>query len=330
MLQLLYLRLTSPRRDERAFARWKAQQIEYERHRKESPEQQFFDAMTELQTNNHLRRRPVTAEMIEHVDLDKALAVWKDRLADLGSFTFVFVGNIDLATLQPLVETYLGSLPAKHRKEKWKDVGIRYVKGKATKTILAGAEPKSHVSITYSGDDKWSLDAERDARILQMGLRMRMREVLREDMGGVYGVSIAGGLSRQPRERRTFTVSFGCDPDNVDKLRDAVFAEITKIQKDGLGDVYLSKITEQLRRAHEVDVKENRYWMGLLRSAYYYGDDFTKLADNDAVIRRVTSDDIKASALRFFDDKNVVIGILRPKPSTPPASGHDERPSERP
>ena len=75
MLQLLYLRLTAPRRDERAFARWKAQQLELERHRKESPEQQFTDAMTELQTSNHLRRRPVTREIIEQVDLDKALAV---------------------------------------------------------------------------------------------------------------------------------------------------------------------------------------------------------------------------------------------------------------
>src|SRR5262249_25465119 len=125
-LQLLYLKLTAPRRDERAFARWKAQQIELERHRKESPEQQFFDAMTEVATNNHLRRRPVTAEMIGEVELDRALSIWKSRLADFGSFTFVFVGNLDVAKLQPLVETYLGSLPSKGRKEKWKDVGVKY------------------------------------------------------------------------------------------------------------------------------------------------------------------------------------------------------------
>jgi zinc protease len=319
-LQLLYLKLTAPRRDERAFARWKAQQIELERHRKESPEQQFYDAMTELTTNNHPRRRPVTAEMIGDVDLDKALGVYKSRFADLGTFTFVFVGNLDLAKLQPLVETYLGSLPAKGRKEKWKDVGVKYLKGKATKTVEAGTEPKSQVSISFSGDDKWTLDAERDARVLQMGLRMRLREVLREDMGGVYGVSISGGLVREPKPRRTFTVSFGCAPDNVDKLREAVFAEIAKIQKDGLGDTYVGKIVEQLRRAHEVDLKENRYWMGLLRSAYYYGDDFTALADIEAVVKRVTSANLKASALHFFDDKNAVIGILKPKSPAPAAA----------
>jgi zinc protease len=319
-MQLLYLKLTAPRRDERAFARWKAQQIEFERHRKESPEQQFFDAMTELQTQNHLRRRPPNAEMIAEVDLDKTLGVWKSRFSDLGSFTFVFVGNLDLAKLQPLVETYLGSLPTKGRKEKWRDVGVKQVKGKVTKTVVAGTEPKSHVSITFSGDDKWTLDAERDARVLQMGLRMRLREVLREDMGGVYGVSISGGLAREPKPRRSFTVSFGCDPDNVDKLSGAVFAEIAKIQKEGLGDAYVAKIAEQLRRAHEVDLKENRYWMGLLRSEYYYGDDFKALADVEAIVKRATAANIKAAALRFFDDKNVVTGVLKPKPPSTAAA----------
>ena len=68
-------------------------------------------------------------------------------------------------------------------------------------------------------------------------------------------------------------------------------------------------------RSHEVDLKENRYWMSLLRSTYYYGDDFTALNDVEAIVRRVTSANLKASALRFFDDKNTVIGILKPKSS---------------
>ena len=249
----------------------------------------------------------------------QALATGKTG-SRISAVSFVFVGNVDLEKLQPLVETYLGSLPSKGRKERWKDIGIKHVKGRATKTVVAGTEPKGFVSLTFSNDDKWSLDGERDARVLQMALRMRLREILREDMGGVYGVSVQGGLTREPTQRRTFTVSFGCDPDNADKLREAVFAELATIKKDGLGDDYLAKITEQLRRSHEVDLKENRYWMALLRAAYYYGDDFTKLVDIEAVAKRVTSANIKASVRRFFDDKNTIIGVLQPKSSTSAAA----------
>jgi zinc protease len=312
-LQLLYLRLTQPRRDERAFGRWKAQAIEFERHRKESPEQLFNDAMTDVLTSNHPRRRPVTAEEIEKIDLDKALAAYKARFADLSGFTFVFVGNVDIAKLQPLVETYIGGLPGKNHKDKWKDIGIKHPTGKVEKVVTAGSEPKSRVQIVFSGPDKWSLDAERDARVVEMALRIRLREVLREDMGGVYGVSVGGGISREPTQRRSFSVSFGCDPANVDKLRDAVYAEIGKIQKDGVSDEYIAKITEQLKRSHETDLKENRYWQAILRNAYYYNDEVAKLLDVDATIKRVTNDNIKASAKRFFDNKNTVIGVLKPK-----------------
>ena len=59
------------------------------------------------------------------MNLEKSLAFYKDRFADASDFTFVFVGSFDLPTIKPLVERYLGSLPALKRKEAGRDVGIR-------------------------------------------------------------------------------------------------------------------------------------------------------------------------------------------------------------
>jgi hypothetical protein len=53
-----------------------------------------------------------------------------------------------------------------------------------------------------------------------------------------------------------------------------------------------------------------------LRSTYYFGDDFKALADVEAIVHRATPANIKAAALRFFDDKNVVIGVLKPRSAT--------------
>jgi hypothetical protein len=74
----------------------------------------------------------------------------------------------------------------------------------------------------FHGDQKWSRDSADDLRMLGEVLQIRLREVLREDMGGVYGVGASGDISRRPRQRFQFTVSFGCDPQNVDKLEKAV------------------------------------------------------------------------------------------------------------
>ena len=316
-MQLVHLKLTAPRRDERAFAAWKEDQLEWARNRRMLPEVSFYEDMEAVRSKNHPRRQPTTPELLAKVDLDKAHAVWRSRFADFSGATFVFVGNVDLAKLQPLVEQYLASLPAAGKKDKWKDVGITYVTGKVNKEILQGSEPKSYVSMMFGASDTWSRDAARDARVLSMVLQIRLREVLREDMGGVYGVRSWVSLSREPTQRREATISFGCDPANVEKLRDAALGVLRTIQKDGVSAEYLEKVTEQLKRARETDAKENWWWGSQLREAYWFGEDFTAVTDLGGVLARVTSDRVKASAKRFFSEKHLVFGVLRPATAKP-------------
>jgi zinc protease len=319
-LQLLHLRLTAPRRDERAFAAWKERQRDFLQHKTSLPDIAFAEEMLAVTSGNHLRRRPPTVEMLDQVDLDRALAIYRGRLADLGGSSFVFVGNVDLATLQPLVETYLGSLPGAGRNAHWRDIGIKYPVGRITRTVVAGSEPRSRVRLEMSAPARWSLDGERDASILSRVLQIRLREVMREDMGGVYGVQVGASLSREPTQRRNLDISFGCDPANIEALKTAALAEIRAIASAGIGADYLTKVTEQMRREHEVNLKSNSWWRGRLRTAYYFHEDFARSNDFDAALRRVTSANVKASAARFLDEKNLIVGILRPASDAAPAT----------
>jgi zinc protease len=174
--------------------------------------------------------------------------------------------------------------------------------------------------MSFAAPDKWTRESSADARILSMVLQIRLREVMREDMGGVYGVRSWVGLSRQPTVRRNASISFGCDPDNVEKLRKAAMDTIAAIKKDGIGAEYLDKVKEQLRRGRETDAKENWWWVNQLREAYWFGEDFATTTDLSKIMARVTSDNVKASAKRFFDEKHQVFGVLRPKTVAAPAS----------
>ncbi|MCX5744656.1 MAG: insulinase family protein, partial [Proteobacteria bacterium] len=232
--------------------------------------------------------------------------------ADLGDFTFVIVGNLELARLQPLVERYLGSLPSKGRKETWRDIGVAFPAGKITKRYTLGSEPKSFVELQMKAQGTWTLDGARDAEILAMAMGIRLREVLREDLGGVYGVQLWASEAREPTPGRELGVLFGCAPENVDKLRAAVFDEFARVAKGGLGPDYLTKVTETLRRTRETDRKTNEWWLDQIRDAAYYGDDFGVQTDLDAMVRRVTSANIQAAARRFFDPRHYVLGVMMP------------------
>ncbi|HMG56642.1 MAG TPA: insulinase family protein, partial [Kofleriaceae bacterium] len=135
---------------------------------------------------------------------------------------------------------------------------------------------------------------------------------LREDKGGVYGVGVGGSLVRAPHQERGFSISFGCDPLRVTELTNAVFDEIAQVQKAGISADYLEKVKQTFTREREVQLRDNRFWLNWLSSAYTFGDDPAIVLDPGQMIARMTSDNVKAAALRYLDTKQLFEPILLP------------------
>jgi zinc protease len=318
--ELIYLAFTAPRKDEGSFKSWQQRETEQVRNRRLSPERVFQEDMQLFMSQNHRRRQPTTPEVVEKVSLERALAVYQDRFKEAGDFTFVIVGNVDLDKLRPLVETYLASLPARGRKERWRDINVKWPRGKQSKTVVKGTEPKSRVMLSFLGNETWSREKQDDMEMLSQVLQIRLRETLREEMGGVYGVGAGGGISRRPKQRYTFTVSFGCAPENVDKLKQKVLDEIAALQKNGIGEDYLDKVRQTRKRQHEINMKENGFWQSELEDAWRYGEDPKKIPEIDPWIARVSSDRVKAAARRYLHLDAYVQGTLNPEPGAKPAT----------
>ena len=54
---------------------------------------------------------PLSTADIEAATLDQTLQIAKQMTANAADYTFFFVGNIDLATFEPLVAQYIATLP---------------------------------------------------------------------------------------------------------------------------------------------------------------------------------------------------------------------------
>jgi len=313
LLQMTHLSFTAPRKDDKAFSAWRVRETEGVKNRRLSPERMFQEDFLLFVTQDHFRRRPTTPETLEKVDLDKAMAFYRDRFSDAGDFTFLFVGNIDLERLKALSERYLASLPSTKRKETWRDVKVVLAAGTKTKVVEKGSEPKSLVNLVFHGKETWSRDTENDVRVLAEVLRHRLRQIMREDMGGVYGVQVAGSLRRRPRQDYQLSVSFGCSPDNVDKLKQAVFAEIKAIQEKGVADEYIAKIKAARLRSHETDRKDNSFWLRELERAYTYGDDPRVILDVAPMIEKISGARAQQAAKKYLHADQYILGVLKPE-----------------
>ena len=262
---------------------------------------------------------------IAKIDQDKALAFYKARFANAGDFTFVIVGAVKLETLKPLVETYLASLPAKGKKESEKDLRIRRVGGVVKKTFKLATEPKAQVQIEFHGPQKWTRDNDRDMSILSQVLSIKLRETMREDLGGVYGVGAGGRISRSPYQERSFSLRFGCDPARVDELVKAALDGVAKVAKEGVDDATLERVKQTFVRSRETDLKRNAFWLGWLASAYKYGDDPALVLDTAPVIARMKPELVKASAQKFIDAKQYYQAVMLPE--TADAKAADAKPA---
>ena len=218
LFQLVYLYGTSPRKDTTAFLSLMTRYKASLQNRSVSPEAAFADTLQVTLTNYHPRMRPLTIPLLDEVNLDTAFSIYKDRFADFSDFIFFFVGTFNVDSIKPLVEQYLAPLPSLHRKEMWKDLGIEPPNGVVSKQVKKGIEPKSSVNLTFTGPFEWSQQNRYNFNSMLDALNIKLREVLREDKGGTYGVGVSGNTTLYPRQEYHISVRWGCDPNRVDEL----------------------------------------------------------------------------------------------------------------
>jgi zinc protease len=317
LLQLIYLTVTAPRKDEAAFRSFLTKMTAFAGNRLADPGQAFSDEMTKALTRGHPRWQPMSPELIAKVDPDTAWRIYKERFADAGDFTFFLVGSFQPEAIKPQVEAWLGGLPSTGRKETWKDVGVEPPAGVVEVKVERGLEPKSRVQIVFTGDAPFSRESRHGIKALSDLLEVRLREVLREDMGAIYGVEVSGGIDRRPRQRYTFTITFGCAPEAVQSLVRATFKEIESIQEKGTTESLVEQVRESQRRERETDSKTNEFWLSALETYDVEGLDLRDLPRFEELLQKVTSDSLRDAARRYLNEKRYVIGVLDPAPVSP-------------
>lgn len=314
LLQLTYLYFTEPRFDQDALKTWQANQMTFLRNRGKSPTSVYGDTLRSVMSNYAQRYAPLTEQMVQEIDFGKMKEVYTDRFSDASDFAFFLVGSFDLDSIKPLLQTYLGNLPSTGRKESWENLHINPPSGVISKQVYKGSEPQSRVSLIFSGPTEYDRMTAAWLNTLGEALQIKLRESLREDAGGVYGVGVNTSISQYPEERYSVSVVFGCAPANVEKLTALVLGEMGKMTESGPLQTDIDKVTAIKRREHETALKENSYWISLLAGSYELKRDPAEAqAFFKESLKTATPENLKKVANRYFDESNYIKVVLFPE-----------------
>lgn len=308
MMQLTYLTFTAPRKDMEAFESYKNRIKAQLEGAKANPMASFNDSINVTLFNNHPRKFIMQPEMLEQLNYDRIIEMYKERFADADDFKFFFVGNIDIEKVKPLIAQYIGSLPSIKGSESLIDRKINIVKGQKVKEYAKEQQtPMATIAMFHSGNCKYTLKNKILLDYLTQILRQLYTEEVREKEGGTYGVSCGGSFEKYPKGEILVQVVYQTDPAKKDHLNKVVDAQLEKIIAEGPTEAQIQKVKEYMLKKYNDNQKENGYWMGNLNEYFYTGLD--KNANYDTIVNSITAKDIQkfAAALVKQGNKTTVI-----------------------
>jgi len=314
LFQLIHKYFYEPRIDNQAFESYVTRQKGLYKNLLSNPNYFFSDFVNKTKYNDNPRVRWPTEEDWAALEYAGAMEVYKDRFADASDFTFSFVGNFDEEVVKKYIQKYLGNLPSTSREESWKDVGIRPIKGGLKKRIKNGEAPKTNVHMYYHGDFDYTSDNNYLMGSMLAYLRIKLREELREDKGGVYGVQLSGGGTKKPVERYGITVSFNADPPMTDELIKAAQDVIAKAMTEGPNEEDMVKVKETQRQGRIKNLKENRFWQGQISREHEHKNSFDGilLESFEEKIDGLKSSQIRDAVKKYFSNENYIELIMDP------------------
>lgn len=311
MMQLIYLTLTSPRKDVSAYEATLNGIKEQLKNQKANPRSAFSDSITQAIYMGNVRSKGMELADADHLNYDRMIEIYKQCFANPGSFVITFVGTVDEATMRPLVEQYLASLPAGNKNATYRELNIPKRTGEYKNIFTQKMEtPKASVfnylrsSVERNQKNTMTLSA------LKQVLDIVYVRTVREEEGGTYGVGTAALIQRIPDGETIMQIAFDTDPAKADRLNAVVYRELKDIAANGPQEADLQKVKEYMAKKYQEDQKVNGYWNNVLNAYYFYNEDIN--TDYMSILNTITGEDVKALANKLLSSGNVIEVIMNP------------------
>jgi zinc protease len=238
---------------------------------------------------------------VDEITLERIRRAYEDRFQGAGDFTFTLVGSISPEEAQPLIKRYIASIESGPVGEEPRDRGFRPPRERTEEVLRAGSEPVSQVAILFSGDYDWSREENYRFSSMIDAVRMLLRQEIREEAGGTYGVGIGGFRQLEPYQVYLIQIGFGTDPDRVEEITERLYATLESAHNGALDESFVERVTATQREEYQQNLKENGYWASALETVVEYEREFTSILDYPDLIDSLEAAHLQEAAARYLD-----------------------------
>ncbi len=313
MLQLTYLYFTHPRYDKEAYDAYIARMKSMIENQSADPQSVWSDSISAAMNGSSPYKRTLSIDNLEKIDFKRLNSIYRERFEDPTSFTFFFDGNIDEKTAKPLIEKYLGGLPAENKTEKYKDLGIRFPKTIIDKPVIKGTDDKSLVYMIFTGNFTDNLENRIFIQAVADILTDKLLNEIREKEAITYSISANPMYNDFPVQEYGIGIFYSASPNNVSKVKDKILEFIKQFQTEGITDDDLNKTIEKAKRKHEDEMRKNNYWLNQLVWLEQMQAKPEFITDFDKVIQKMNKTTIQEAFQKYYHTDSYVNVWLKPE-----------------
>jgi zinc protease len=144
-------------------------------------------------------------------------------------------------------------------------------------------------------------------------LQTRLRESLREELGGTYSVSASANYTKIPRTEFNVSIRFGSAPDRMEALAARVFEEIARLSSEGPEADEVADVREAFLRDFETNMRDNGYVMNQLAFKYQYGEPPASILDPPQYYEKLSAPMVLEAAKLYLNTSRYVRVTLFPE-----------------
>jgi zinc protease len=319
-LQLASLTFTAPGGDNAALDLMKRRLAAALANQDQSPGAAFAERLRRLNTMDHYTAPPLKTADLPRLNADAMMAYYRERFANAADFTFFFVGSFAVDAVAPLVATYLGALPSTGTAaSRERELKFQFPPKVVRETVTKGREPRSQSVITFFSDT--GLD-EIEMHRLQAAaevVQIRLREILREQLGGTYSVSVGYSNMSPERGYGTTSVQFGSAPEKVESMVAAVMTEVDRLRREGPSAADVQAVKEAEKNDLQTAVRQNAYWMNMLQTSHLLGRDPLRIPRLAERTEQLSVENIHAALQKYLPaDRHTVVTLVPEAQAAPP------------
>lgn len=303
LMQIIYLQFTNMQPDDNMYAATVDQYRAALANNEKNPDYIFTKAYTNSMYGGNLLTAQLGVEDFDKADYKRMLGIVKNNLQNAADYDFIFVGNVDVETLKPLLEQYIASLPGNAKKlSKQKNVPVKYAAGTVDNKFETPVESDIVKELVLISGENLEYNLDNEAKLSLMGdiLDMIYTRSLREELGGTYGAYATATIN--PRTNQWMLLYlYDTNDGQRQQLDDRAVADLNDLMSKGATPEDFNKVKEAAVTQADLNAKKNNYWLNQIRQYCTMGFDTTEYRK---ALEKLTLEDLNKFMKALYDGKN--------------------------